>query len=223
MRVETYFACVSPKGKVTVRYHCFPDHIKVCVDFSEVDMTSCQEILILNEQGATFFKKYSSGNEVLHDKKVGAWTRIDAEHAEFSDLGEHISFSVEKIDGATLYRGWEQVEGRFSWAGMTYALSPKTLVFNYTIRIQANTHLVLYKVSLQAIDFILILSKNFCPRHVWMFSHTSRKKCKIVKNNLRAVSASGCKWYLLSFQKVYPAICSRFFPSVFGYRIESCL
>ena len=140
--VETYFTRVSPKGKVTVRYHCFPDYIKVCVNFSEVDMTSCREILILNEQGATFFKKYRGGNEVLYDKKVGAWTRVDEEHAEFSDLREHISFSLEKIDGATLYRGWEQVEGRFSWAGMTYALSPKTLVFNYTIRLQANNHLV---------------------------------------------------------------------------------
>jgi hypothetical protein len=139
MGVETYFACVLPKGKVTVRYHCFPDHIKVRVDLSEVNMTSCKEILILNEQGATFFKKYSNGNEVLHDKKVGAWRRIDAEHAKFSDLGEHISFSLEKIDDATLYCGREQVEGRFSWAGMTYALSPKTLVFNYTIQLKANT------------------------------------------------------------------------------------
>lgn len=142
MGVETYFARVLPKGKVTIRYNCFPDHIKVCVDFSEVDKTSCKEILILNEQGSTFFRKYSSGNEVLHDKKIGAWTRVDAEQAEFSDLGAHISFSMENIDGATLYCGWEQVEGRFSWAGMTYALSPKTLVFNYTIRLQANSHLV---------------------------------------------------------------------------------
>lgn len=135
--VETYFARVAPKGKVTVRYHCFPDYIKVHVDFSEVDMTSCREILILNEQGATFFKKFRGGNEVFYDKKIGAWTRVDAEHAEFSDLREHSSFSLEKIDGAALYCGWEQVEGRFSWAGMTYALSPKTLVFNYIIRLQA--------------------------------------------------------------------------------------
>ncbi len=140
--VETYFASVTPKGKVTVRYHCFPDYIKVHVDFSYVDMTSCQEILILNEQGATFFKKYRGGNEVLYDKKIGAWTRVNADHADFSDLREHTSFSLEKRDDANLYRGWEQVEGRFSWAGMTYALSPKTLFFNYTIRLQANTHSV---------------------------------------------------------------------------------
>ena len=100
------------------------------------------KILILNEQGATFFNKFRGGNEVLYDKKIGAWTRVDADHADFSDLREHTSFSLEKMDGATFYRGWEQVEGRFSWAGMTYALSPKTLFFNYTIRLQANTHSV---------------------------------------------------------------------------------
>ena len=142
MGIETYFAGVLPKGKVTIRYNCFPDHIKVYVDFSEVDVTSCKEILILNEQGANFFRKFSNGSEVLFDKKVGAWTKVDAEQAEFSDIGEHISFSVDRIDGATLYCGWEQVEGRFSWAGMTYALSPKTLFFNYTIRLQENTHII---------------------------------------------------------------------------------
>ena len=134
--VETHFVNVSPRGKVTVRYLCYPNHIKVCADFSEVDMTSCQEILILNEQGATFFRKYRNGSAVLLDKKIGAWTRVDEEKAQFSDLEEHISFSLGKRDSATMYCGWEQVKDRFSWAGITYALSPKTLIFNYTIQIK---------------------------------------------------------------------------------------
>ena len=137
--VETCFAHASSRGKVTVSYHCYPDHIKVHADFSEVDMTSCQEILILNEQGATFFRKHRNGNVVFQDKKVGAWTRVDAEQAEFSDLAERISFSMEKRDGATLYYGREHVKDRFSWSGMTYALNPKTLTFNYIIRLQKNT------------------------------------------------------------------------------------
>ncbi len=139
MGIETYFASVPPRGKVTVSYHCYPDHIKVSADFSKVDMTSCQEILILNEQGANFFRKNRNDNAVSYDKKVGPWIRVGAGQAEFSDLGERISFSLEKKDCATLYCGWEQVKDRFSWAGMTYALNPKTLVFNYTIRLQANT------------------------------------------------------------------------------------
>ena len=137
--IETHFAYASPRGKVTVSYQCYPDHIKVGADFSELDMTSCQEILILNEQGASFFRKHRNGNAVLHDKRVGAWMKVDAEHAEFSDLKEHIAFSMDNREGATLYCGWEQVKDRFSWAGITYALSPKTLMFNYTIRLEENT------------------------------------------------------------------------------------
>lgn len=134
--VETQFSKVSPRGKVIVTYHCFSDHIKVCADFSEVDKAGCKEILILNEQGATFFRKNSKGNEVFCDKKIGAWNKVAAEKTEFSDIGDNISFSMEKRDGAILYCGREQVKDRFSWAGMTYALSPKTSIFNYTIRLK---------------------------------------------------------------------------------------
>jgi hypothetical protein len=134
--VETQFANVSPRGKVIVRYHCYPDRIKICADFSEVDMTSCQQILILNEQGATFFRKYRDQNLVLLDKKIGAWTRVDAEKAEFSDLEDQISFSMAKRENSTMFCGWEQIKDRFSWAGITYALSPNTLIFNYTIQMK---------------------------------------------------------------------------------------
>jgi hypothetical protein len=136
--IKTYFSNVSPRGKVTVNYHCCSDHIKVSADFSQVDMTGCPALLILNEQGATFFRKCKSSNEVLQDRKIGAWTKVRGGKAEFSDLGERISFSLEKRDDATLYSGREQVKDRFSWAGMTYALNPNTQVFNYTIRLREN-------------------------------------------------------------------------------------
>jgi hypothetical protein len=136
--IETHFVNVSQRGKVTVRYHCYPDHIKIYSDFSEVDMTDCQEILILNEQGATFFRKFKNGSLVLLDKKIGAWTRVDAEVAKFSDLEDHISFSIGKRENAIMCCGWEQVKDRFSWAGITFSLSPKTMGFNYTIQLKNN-------------------------------------------------------------------------------------
>jgi hypothetical protein len=136
MGVETHFAKVPPKGKVTVSYHCLPDQINVSADFSEVDLSGCKQILILNEQGANFFKKLQNGNTVLFDRKIGAWTKVEAEKAEFSAVREGVSFSMENKDGAVLYCGWEQVKDRFAWAGMTYALNPKALTFNYTIRLK---------------------------------------------------------------------------------------
>ncbi len=134
--VETHFINVPTRGKVTVTYHCYPDRIKVCADFSEVDMSGCKEILILNEQGATFFRKFRNGNSVLLDKKIGAWTKVDSEVVEFSDLEDRISFSIEKRDSAIVCCGWEQVKDRFSWAGVTFSLSPKTMLFNYTIQLK---------------------------------------------------------------------------------------
>jgi len=134
--VETYFAKVPPRGKVSITYHCYPDHINVCADFSKVDTADCCELLILNEQGAAFFKKYKNGNVVLHDRKIGPWTEVDKGDAELTDTTNSISFSMNKKEGTILYCGWEQVKDRFSWAGMTYSLNPKISRFNYTIRLK---------------------------------------------------------------------------------------
>jgi hypothetical protein len=138
--VETYFAKVPPRGKVSITYHCYQDRINVSADFSKLDTTGCCELLILNEQGAAFFRKYENGDVILHGRRIGPWTKVDAGDAEFTDATKNISFSMEKKDGAILYYGWEQVKNRFSWAGMTYSLNPKISKFNYTIQLkEANT------------------------------------------------------------------------------------
>jgi hypothetical protein len=136
--IETYFAKVSPRGIVTFQYYCYPDHIKVSADFSGVDLTQCREILVLNEQGGSFFRRIRSGDLVSQDKEIGAWVKSVSGFAEFSDFGGRVSFSVERKGSGILYVGWEQVKGRFSWAGINFGLSPKTLMFNYTIRLKEN-------------------------------------------------------------------------------------
>ncbi len=136
--IETHFSNASPRGIATVVYHCYPDQIKISADFSELKKENCREILILNEQGANFFRRHRSGGKVLEDIKIGAWSKVDSGKGEYSDLQGRISFSMEKIDGSTLYCGWEYVKDRFSWAGMTYALNPKVSIFNYTIWFQKN-------------------------------------------------------------------------------------
>jgi hypothetical protein len=136
--VQTQFVTVKPRGTVAVTYRFHPDHIEVHVDLSALDRKHCREILILNKQGASFFRKYSDADgEVLCDGQIGAWTKVKAKHAAFSDFKEQLSFSLESTGRAVLYRGREQVKDRFSWAGLSYAVNPRTSQFDYAIRIGA--------------------------------------------------------------------------------------
>jgi hypothetical protein len=140
--VETQFVKAASKGKVTVTYTLFPDAIKVHVDLSALDKARCREILILNEQGASVFRKHTdSEGTVLRDKQIGGWAKVTAKQASFSDVAEQISFSLENIRGATLYRGREQIKGRFSWTGMTYGLNPHASSFDYTIKLAKPSYL----------------------------------------------------------------------------------
>jgi hypothetical protein len=135
--VQTHFAKVPPRGQVVVTYYCLPNQINVLVDLSALDKRLCQEILILNEQGATHFRRYSDMDGIiLYDKQIEAWTKVTAKQASFSDIKRHLSFVLENSKSAVLYRGREQVKERFSWAGLTYALNPQASSFRYTIAIE---------------------------------------------------------------------------------------
>jgi hypothetical protein len=137
--VRTRFVKAVSRGKVTVTYHCLPGKVEVYVALSELNKIGCQEVLLLNEQGAGTFRKYSdSSGAALLNRQIGAWTRVAAKQATFSDVQGNVSFSLEKLVGAALYRGREQVKDRFSWAGITYALQPQTSSFTYTLRIAGN-------------------------------------------------------------------------------------
>jgi hypothetical protein len=135
--VTTQFLRVKPRGVVAVTYHCLPGIVDVNVDLSALDKAGAREILVLNEQGASIFRRYSDTNgAVLYDKQIGAWAKVTAKQAAFSDIHRQISFALENKPNASLIRGREEIKDRFSWAGMTYALSPSTSHFKYTIRIQ---------------------------------------------------------------------------------------
>lgn len=46
--------------------------MKVNVDFSDLSLDGCEELLVLNEQGSTTFEKYSNTNGLkLSGKKIG--------------------------------------------------------------------------------------------------------------------------------------------------------
>ena len=133
-KIKTEFAKVKPRGTVTVYYEIKPSTINVRVDFSDLKLTGCDELLVLNEQGSTTFEKYTdTGGLKLFGREIGAWDTVEAKQASMVNVKEQVSFKLQNIYGAELFRGWERTRNRFSWAGLSYSLRPNRRVFDYTI------------------------------------------------------------------------------------------
>ena len=134
--VSTEFQKVSPKGIITVKYAILPRLIEVEIVLSGLDKRGCSQVLILNEQGASFFRKYSDTDGVtLIDGQIGAWEPTEAKEVSLSNLEETTGFSLRNNGGTRLFRGREKVRGRYSWVGFCYFLQPHTSRFRYSIRL----------------------------------------------------------------------------------------
>ena len=132
--IKTEFIKVKPRGKVTVTYHCQPTSIDIGADFSKIVLDKCCEVLVLNEQGSSFFRKYVDSNGLnLLDHKIGAWETVTADQASLQEVQGASFFLSKKLRGVRFFRGWEQTRNRFSWAGLSYSMRPNNGSFNYTI------------------------------------------------------------------------------------------
>jgi hypothetical protein len=135
-QVKTEFVRVKPRGKVTVTYGTASGAIFVTADFSDLKPDGCEELLVLNEQGSSVFGEYFDAEGVrLAGSKIGGWDTIKAKSATLHSPGRGIAFTLERVGGAILFRGWENTKNRFSWAGLSYSLCPEQKTFNYTIKL----------------------------------------------------------------------------------------
>ncbi len=133
-KIRTEFVKVNPRGTIIVHYQCQPTAIKVNVNFKDLTLQGCEELLVLNEQGSTFFAQYTdSGGARLLGSKIGAWDKVYAERATLQN--DEVAFILRNVYGASLFRGWERTRKRFSWAGLSYSLSPSNRTFTYTINL----------------------------------------------------------------------------------------
>jgi hypothetical protein len=135
-KIKTEFEQVKPRGAITVRYRFHPSCITVEADFSHLTLNRCQEILLLNEQGASTFEKYvDSSGAVLEGSRIGGWDAVAAASASLVSQSGNVWFSVKGEGGARLFRGWEHTKRRFSWAGLSYMLPPSNGCFEYQINL----------------------------------------------------------------------------------------
>lgn len=133
-RVQTEFVRVKPRGSVAVAYECSPSGVAVRADFSGLRLGSCEEILVLNEQGSNTFQMYTDASGLtLACNRIGAWDAVAVNEAALLSPSGHFSFSLHSVGDAALFRGWERTKNRFSWAGLSYSLPPNRGSFAYMI------------------------------------------------------------------------------------------
>jgi hypothetical protein len=134
LNIKTEFLTVKPRGTIVVTYRCQPKGITIHADFTRIKQNGCQEVLLLNEQGSSYFQKYAdSRGEILVGNKIGPWDKIDAEEASLQSSQGYLKFSLQKFDGAQLFRGYERTRKRFSWVGLSYTVPPCRRVFEYSV------------------------------------------------------------------------------------------
>jgi len=134
--VENRFVETSSRGQVAVTYTIRGDLIRVEVDLRLLSREGCRKVFILNEQGATRFRRYvDSGGLRLVDGSIGAWSGVDSGWARISDMDESVSFKLRAVPGSRMYRGRERVDGYLSWAGLEYEVDPGNLFFSYDVEV----------------------------------------------------------------------------------------
>jgi hypothetical protein len=137
--INTEFVKVQPRGIVNIKYTCNSElaSIKIGAIFNQLSKNNCQEIILLNEQGASFFRKYSDSNgQILMDEEIGAWTQVNATEASLANTSDTLSFSLKKMENAHFLRGREKIPNRYSWVGFSYSIHPKSNDFSYSIKLE---------------------------------------------------------------------------------------
>jgi len=133
------FAFVPPRGSVIAVYKIRANHIEVDMDFSGVEPENLQQVVVLNEQGAQFFRNYrDSAGRSLWDGEIGVWSIVDAKTASMFAPRIGLSFTLNKMGGSVLRRGREVAVGYLDWAGLDYELPPCTRRFSYGITLKGD-------------------------------------------------------------------------------------
>jgi hypothetical protein len=140
MGVESAFVKTAAVGKVAVTYDINNCVINVKVDLHDLRKVSSKKVFVLNEQSASFFRKYSDAQQAsLVDKQIGAWEDVSPEWACLTSVQGEVGYRLWKVDGSVLRRGRETMSNCLDWVGLDYEVDPDSEVFEYRIEILGGT------------------------------------------------------------------------------------
>jgi hypothetical protein len=95
-----------------------------------------EKIFILNEQSASFFRKYFDAHcPCFFDEQIGAWDTVDSEWAAITDAQKQVGFRLRNVNGSVLRRGREVMKDHMDWVGLDYEVKSRNPVFEYKIEI----------------------------------------------------------------------------------------
>jgi hypothetical protein len=136
---ETQYSRSKNDFEIKISYNIQPitGSIKVDVDSSNLPREIISEIILMNEQGANTFNRYTDLNGVsLEGKDISQWQQVSAESAAFLSEEHKVAFALNQIDGAKLYSGRELSESRLAWSGFGYSIPSTLNHFCYEIKIE---------------------------------------------------------------------------------------
>jgi hypothetical protein len=111
--------------------------IRVAVDMTGLPERDITEVVVMNELGARHFDLYlDSEGARLRGREIGTWNEVSAARASFASTASRVAFSVQQVEGATLYRGREIVGSRLAWSGFGYSLRQARESFVYDVCIE---------------------------------------------------------------------------------------
>ena len=136
MGVEAAFEETEPVGKMPVTYEIRGNAVTVQVDLSQIEAKHRKRVFILNEQSASFFRRYrDSQGTVLVDGQIGAWDNVNAEWACFTDAQGQVGFRLWQAKDAVFRRGRETMRDCLDFAGLDYEVNPDSESFEYRIEL----------------------------------------------------------------------------------------
>jgi len=134
--LEATFKKIVPVGRVFVTYEILGNIVDVKVDLSQIETENRKRIFVLNEQSASFFRKYhDSKGTALFDGQIGAWDNVEAEWACFTDAQGQVGFRLWQAKDAVFRRGRETMRDCLDWAGLDYEVNPDSEKFEYRIEL----------------------------------------------------------------------------------------
>ena len=125
---------ISSRGVVDVSYRLYGNRLMITVDSSKLIDKDFMGLFVFNEQSADF-NIYEDELVTLSDEKIGVWEEVKSQKASLTSQILRVTFSVENMAGARLFRGRELLKPRLNWSGFCYFIPPQVRQYGYSVRI----------------------------------------------------------------------------------------